>query len=134
MVVVSAVSVWGILKYTHISPYYLVSDSNHIMAVVISVLAFMTFKTMKMPYCKFINVVAQSIFGVLLIHANSDTMRKWLWNDIVNVVEQYQCQNALLLAIGTVIIIFAICVIIDQIRINCIEKPLFNYMDKRGLI
>lgn len=131
-ILISMLSVWGILHYTHLSPYYFVSDSNHVMAVLISFLVFMTFKTMKMPYCKFINVIAQSIFGVLLIHANSDTMRQWLWRDTVNVLNQYQSPNALLLAIGTVIIIFAACIVIDQLRIKFIEQPLFNYMNKRG--
>lgn len=54
------------------SPYGLVSDSNRILAVITGISLFMTFKHWKMHYSKFVNTVARSAFGVLLIHANSD--------------------------------------------------------------
>lgn len=40
--------------------------------------------------------IAQSCFGVLLIHANSDTMRQWLWKDTLNVAGQYQTDTFIL--------------------------------------
>lgn len=103
------------------------------MAVVTSVCGLMYFKDLKMPQSKIVNTVAQSVFGVLLIHANSDTMRKWLWQDTVDVVGQYQSTYSILYAIITVVIIFAVCVIIDQIRIRFIEQPLFRFLDNRWL-
>lgn len=44
----------------------------------LAVFAFLMFKNIQIPYNKGINTVAASTFGVLLIHANSDAMRKWL--------------------------------------------------------
>ena len=68
-------------------PYSYVSDSNTFLAVATGVSLFMTFKDLKMKYHKWINTIAASTFGVLLIHANSDTMRLWLWRDTLQNVE-----------------------------------------------
>ena len=63
----------------------LMSDCQGIMAIIVSICSFIWFKNIHMKYCRFINTIAASCFGVLLIHANSDTMRQWLWQDIANV-------------------------------------------------
>ena len=55
--------------------YHFVNDSNKLLAVLLSICTFMYFKDLRIPQSKIINKVAQSCFGVLLIHANSDTMR-----------------------------------------------------------
>ena len=55
---------------------FFVSDSNHIMAVITSICLFMYFKNLQIKNSIFINKVASCMFGVLLIHANSDTMRQ----------------------------------------------------------
>ena len=135
-VLVSMVSVIAIVLLKQdinirIPPYRLVSDSNAIMAIVVAVCGLMYFKDLKMPQSKFINTIASSVFGVLLIHANSETMRQWLWKDTVNVVGQYDNDYCYLLAIISVLSIFIICVMIDQIRIKLIEKPIFRLIDKQ---
>lgn len=56
-----------------------VSDSNTVLALAISICSFMCFKNLKIGYSKLINTIGGSTFGVLLIHANSDVMREWLW-------------------------------------------------------
>lgn len=111
--------------------YWLVSDSNALMAVVTAICGFMYFKNLKLPQSKIINTIASSIFGVLLIHANSDTMRQWLWKDTLNVVGQYFDHYAIINAFLSVVIVFAICVIIDLNRIYFFEKPLFRLIDRR---
>lgn len=35
-------------------------------------------------------MIGGSTFGILLIHANSDTMRKWLWVDLRENANHYQ--------------------------------------------
>ena len=54
--------------------YFLVADSNKPRAVLTAVFAFLFFKNLEIGYSKVINIIAASTFGVLLIHANSDTM------------------------------------------------------------
>jgi hypothetical protein len=110
--------------------YKWVSDSNVLLAVITSVLLFCGFKNLQIGYNKWINTIASSTLGVLLIHANSDTMRQWLWQDVCCNVEWFVSPWMPLHAIGSVLIIYVVCVMIDQIRIMCIEKPLFKVVDK----
>lgn len=111
-----------------VNAYYLVSDSNKIMALITSVLMFSLFNNIKVKQSKWINTVASSVFGVLLIHANSDTMRTFLWYDVLKCTDYYNAPIYILLlhSVLSVIGVFTICVIIDQIRIIVLEKPLFN--------
>ena len=110
--------------------YYFVSDSNKILALLTAVSAFMFFKNLKIGYSKLINTVAASAFGVLLIHSNSDTIRRWLWKDVLNNVEWYYSDMFVLHAVLSVIAIYVVCTLIDMARIKFVEKPLFKWIDK----
>ena len=104
--------------------YFFVADSNKVLALMTSVSTFLFFKTLKIGYGKVINTIAASTFGVLLIHANSDTMRRWLWVDVCNNVGAYQEGNVIIHAIVLVVAIYVVCTIIDMIRIRLIEQSL----------
>ena len=106
------------------------SDSNQLLGLIIAVCTFMWFKSMNIAYSKFINTVAASAFGVLLIHANSNTMRQWLWYDTIDCVGHYDASFYWLYAIGCVLAIYAVCTIIDIIRIKTIETPLLNVTER----
>ena len=106
--------------------YFFVADSNKVLALMTGVSAFLFFKNLKIGYSKVINTIAASTFGVLLIHANSDTMRRWLWRDICKNVEVYQGGNVIIHAIVSVVVIYAMCTIVDIIRIRLIEQPLIR--------
>lgn len=107
-----------------------VADSNVIFAVTTSITAFMFFKGIKMKYNRWINTIAASTFGVLLIHANSDTMRQWLWKDIVDCSGSFYRTDTYMYAFITVIAIFFICVLMDYVRIHTIENMMFKLLDK----
>lgn len=106
--------------------YWFVADSNKFLAVVTAVSSFMLFKNINMKNSKFINAVASSTFGVLLIHANSDTMRQWLWKDTLNNIGAYYSSFTYLHAISAVLGVFFVCILIDQLRIHFVEKPIFD--------
>ncbi len=108
------------------APYTLVDDTNAPLAVLVSVCAFMFFKNLKIKQSKFINIVGGGTFGVLLIHANSNTMRKWLWEDLCDNVGQYATNNIYLHAILVPILVFTICSIIEYLRMKTIERTLIN--------
>lgn len=110
--------------------YFFVADSNAILAVLTSVCAFMYFKDLHVPQSPSINMMGASTFGVLLIHANSDTMRQWLWRDFLNNVGQYGTGTLVWHALGSVLAIFIVCVLIDQVRIHTLEKLVFKLIDK----
>lgn len=113
--------------------YFFVVDSNKLLAVVTAVFAFMFFKNLNIGYSRIINSIAASAFGVLLIHANSDAMRRWLWKDVLNNVGFYHSKFLILHAIGSVVGIYIICTIIDMIRIKFVEKPFFKWYDEYSL-
>ena len=111
--------------------YWFVADSNKILAVLTAISAFCFFKNLKIKNSRFINTVAASTFGVLLIHANSDAMRKWLWKDVLNNVGMYDSNLIYVHAFGSVICVFAICAIIDILRRRFLEEPFFQRLDRK---
>ena len=106
--------------------YFFVADSNKILAFATGISTFLFFKNLKIGYSGIINKIAASTFGVLLIHANSDTMRQWLWKDICNNVGAYQESCVIVHAIVSVTVIYTVCTLVDMIRIRLIEKPLMK--------
>lgn len=111
------------------SPYKFVGESNEIFAVIISICSFMFFKELPIKQSKIINTISASTFGVLCIHENGDTMRQWLWNDMVKTVVQFNSGYILIYSLVTIVGIFTICIFIDYIRIHTIENVIFRYVD-----
>ena len=109
--------------------YTFVSDSNTLLAVATGLATFLFFKNIKLKQNRFINMVSGTTFGVLLIHAAGDSMRKWLWKDVLQVTDMYGNKFMPLHAIGSVIGVFIFCSAIDLLRINLIEKPLLGLWD-----
>lgn len=109
--------------------FWLVSDSNAILALAVGVTTFMFFKNIRIPHSKFINTVGSTTFGVLLIHAHSNVMRHWLWCDTVACVDHYFDAYYFLYAPIAVLSVFPICSFIDYIRIKTIHKWIFKQLD-----
>ncbi len=103
------------------------------MAVITAVCSFMYFKDLQIKQSKLINVVAASTFGVLLIHANSNTMRQWLWRDTLDNVGAYVSPYIILHALVSVVVIFILCILIDYLRIRWVEKPLFGWINMENI-
>ena len=112
---------------------FFVCDSNKLFALVVAVSSFICIKNIHIPYSKTINVIGGSTFGVLLIHANSDAMRTWLWQDVVNCVGHYNMPllQLMVFSLGVVLSVFFFCILIDRIRIKLIEEPFFKWYDKK---
>lgn len=132
----SVVSILAILVFSNYTgrklyQYYFINDSYKLLAVALGVSLFMLFKNMKVPQSNLINRIAQSCFGVLLIHANGDTMRQWLWTDILDVPRSYYTDSFILHSVISVIGIYAVCTIIDQLRIMWIENPFFKWIGNK---
>ena len=112
--------------------YRFVSDSNTFLAFAIGFCSFMFFKDLKIKQSRAINIIGGSTFGVLLIHANSDTMRKWLWGTVLNVKGAYSLPlgKLVLFSFISVFGVFAVCLIIETVRQKCIEKPYMKIIEK----
>ena len=57
-------------------------------------------------------------------------MRQWLWKDVIATASHYNDKKMAIYAVASVLGIFAVCVVIDIIRINLLEKPFFKWWDK----
>lgn len=113
--------------------YFFVSDSNTFIAVGLGISSFLYFKNIQLKYNKIINNIASATFGIFLIHTISDTMRRWLWKDILNVSGFYAANTmsaVVVHAILSVFGIFIVCMILDKLRERFIERPVFLYLSR----
>ncbi len=127
--VISIMSVAILTYFTNSMSTYFVADSNKILAVVTAVCAFLFFKNLHLGNYRWINVMGASTFGVLMIHANSDTMRQWLWRDLLRNPKMFSSPWLPVHAVLSVLGIFIICVLVDQVRIRFVEKSFFKWWD-----
>ena len=67
----------------------------------------------------------------MLIHANSNMMRQWLWKDILNNTVFFHSSMCIVHAICSVIGVFIVCSSIDIMRIIFIERPFFKIYDTK---
>lgn len=69
-----------------------------------------------------------------MIHANSLTMIDFVWKKLFR--SQWAFENLgynfIVHAFVTVIVIFSVCSVIDMIRISFLEKPIFQYFNKKS--
>lgn len=121
------------------NPYHMVINANKLFAVTFAVSLFMVFKNLNIRDNKWINKLSSATFGVLLIHANSDAMREFLWGGIMKVTNFYDSEYLIIYAVSSVLIIYIVCSLIELFRIRFIEKPIlgvifktkiFNKLDK----
>ena len=132
LIVLSMLSVVVLQKYLGAN-YFFMSDSNKVLAVAVAVSSFIWFNNLDIRYSKIINAFGAGTFGVLLIHANSDAMRTWLWKDTINAASHYSLDfgSWVLFCVGVVLMVFIICNLIDQLRIATVEKWFFNWYDNK---
>lgn len=132
LVIISMCSV-AYIHWKTFAGYFFVSDSNKILAVLVAVSSFLWFRNLEIRQSKFINTVAASTFGVLLIHSGSGSMMKWLWEDLFNVSAHFTLPTIqlILYSVSVVLVVYSACTIIDHLRIRLLEKPFFDWYDKR---
>lgn len=124
--------IWGAWRYDVSNKavwYNFVSDSNAIFALTTAIFAFCFFKNLNIRYSKIINTISASAFGVLLIHAASDSMRQWLWKDTLQNTTFFNSDYLVIHAVASVLGIYIICTLIDYIRIHLLEAPFFRWFN-----
>ena len=114
--------------------YVCLSDSNTALAVAMSISLFMLFNNANIGYNRIINTISSSTFGVFLIHTCGSTMRKWLWQDVVDVVGHYNSAHMPIYFVFCVFCIFAICICIDLLRKKLLERPFLNWWDYKASV
>ena len=111
--------------------YVLVTDVNTLLAVCTGISVFLFFRSLRMKPNRVINAIAATVFGVFCIHANSDAMRRWLWQDTLKNIEFFDKPIGYLHIIGAVVGVFAVCALIDILRARVIERPFFTMLDRK---
>lgn len=101
------------------------------MALAVGLACFLFFRTAPMPQSRPINAVASTTFGVLLVHANSDAMRKLLWGDLLDVPGAYALPLPLLMlhAVASTFGVFTICSLLDWLRYRFVESRYMVWYD-----
>ena len=131
-----ATVIWGAWRYdtsSKVAWYNFVADSNALFALTTAIFAFLFFKNLNIKHSKIINTISASAFGVLLIHASSDSMRQWLWKDTLQNTSFFNSDYLAAHAIASVLGIYIICTFIDFIRIQLLEKPFFRWFDSQRI-
>lgn len=111
--------------------FVLVTDVNTLLAVCTGIAVLLFFRNMRMKPNRVINAIAATVFGVFCIHASSDTMRRWLWQDTLKNVEYFYKPIGYVHIIGAVVGIFTVCALIDSLRARLIEKPFFAMLGRK---
>lgn len=99
--------------------YYLMIDSNKLMAFIAGVTCFLFFLNVNVKSSRGINLVASSTFGVLLIHSGSNAVRRLIWGDLLNVVNAWGSMDLMQLALYccfAVGLVFIVCSCMELIR------------------
>ncbi|MGO5273108.1 acyltransferase family protein [Bacillota bacterium LCP21S3_A4] len=111
---------------------FFVTDANKLGAILVGVFLFSTFCNLNIAYSGKINLIAKTTFGILMIHANSDAWRTFMWRDLLHVDVSASLPALPLIGRSIVIVggIFICCSLIDMGRIFLIERPVFNHFDR----
>lgn len=113
------------LKYSGIAKYAThFSGMQHINIVVMAVCLFLVFKDIKIENAKagkIINSVAGTTFGIFLIHDNT-FLKLWIWKQLFRNAKYIDSPWFIPASAGEVIVIFVVCMIIEYIRQNLLER------------
>lgn len=103
-------SIIVVSKYVNVAKsYWFISDANKIGALVISILSFSFFLNLKPTKSKIVNAIAGTCWGILCIHANSNAMRDFLWENLFNNTYWFKTDYAILHCIFVSIVVFLVC-------------------------
>lgn len=111
-------------------PYYMVVDSNKLLALTCAMGFFLTFKNIKIRNNKYVNMVSASTFGIFLIHTQGRAMTRFLWQTVFDNCKYYDSKWLSLHAVLSVFCVFLVCMIIDMLRKRFLEKPIMNKLSK----
>lgn len=94
-------------------------------AFVFAILSMIVFQQLKLKPRKVVYMVSASTFGIYLIH-DSEWLRNHIWNDLYK-MSRFTDSSFLIIAVLIVMLItFIVCSIVDIMRKQFIEIPIFN--------
>lgn len=100
---------------------YLAHKGNSVVGLLAAIGIFTIFKNIKISYSPFINTVASTTFAVYLIH-NNPIISDWLWNSVVSSKDYFESLFFLLHMLGVTLLIFAVCSILEWLRLKAFDN------------
>ena len=117
---------------TRLRPYFFVSPPDKLLALATGTLAFLTFSNIPLGRRRWINRVASVSFGVFLIHTSNNSMRQWLWRELLDIphLPSMPFWAVVIRSAAFTVCIYAVCGLLDAVRIALLERPLFRWYDR----
>lgn len=115
------ISIFG--KY---STYFFLKPSPLILFLSIAI--FNLFAKLNIRSSKIINLISSCVFGIYLIHDNN-YIRSVLWSKIFHVSNYVDSNLLILYMFGSVLLVFVVCLVIEFIRKNTIERLTNKILD-----
>lgn len=109
------------------SEYFIQQNTVFILLAATALLAW--FAELDVPSSSIINHIAQTTFGIYLIHDNP-LVRHWLW-PMWEPLYDHGWLIILIVGFISTVAVFMACSLIDFVRIRLIEAPFFRWLDKR---
>ncbi len=106
------------------------AELNSVLVLGVAVCLFLAFKQLRIGHSQWINRIAATTFGIYLLHDN-DLLRKWIWQDTLQVSQFYTSEWFPLYAIGIVLFVFCVCGILDFLRIRFLETYYLRWIEKK---
>ena len=117
---------YSTVVFKHITYFY---SRNSILVLILCMSLFSIFIRKKQYSNKIINYIASNVFAVYLISDNN-YLRTIIWKDIFNVVTFANSYYLILNLILSISLTFLICILIEIIRKNTLEKVTDNFIKK----
>ena len=106
------------------------ADLNSALVLWVSVCLFWGFKQLNIRHSRWINGIAATTFGIYLLHDNN-VLRKWIWQDTLQVSQFYSSDWFPLHAIGIVLFVFCLCGILSFMHIHFLETYYLRLFEKK---
>lgn len=132
MLLVLSVGIWvfvvigtAALAYRHQDNELIANTTQYypIFSVIISTILFVVVLGIKPFYSRMVNTISSSVLAVYLIH-DHPLVRNFIWWTISPNINQIGSNHIFVHMTQKVLVIFILCVVIDQCRLGLLEKPL----------
>ena len=108
------VNLWRVIKIAQMHSLFVVS---------IAIWMFNSFKDLAIPYNKFYNYIAASMFGVYLIHDNN-IVRPFIWQHIFHPANVMNEPYMIFYLLGAAVAVFIFAIVIDKLVMFVFNKPM----------
>ena len=105
-------------------------DAYTAASVLLSLFFFLWVVGAKPMYCKSVNWVARSVIGIYILHDNP-LLKQIIWNRFYPNAEYLRSSLLPIHCFCKVFIVFAACMVIDQLRIVCVDNVFQEFLNKK---